>query len=432
LGQWNPCHPVTMPERGIAQLIRASRSTFPAPRPDAEARLRLLAVVIALVYAAHFTGAVLGAPRTLVSLAFVLFVLPVPFLGWWAYTRAAANLKRPFLFLSLAASLWLSGTLVWYGYYFAGGRVIPEPPGPWDAFFVPALLLVIAAIVVALRSLISFRLAALDACVLIAAGVTMAAPFVRHSIERGVSAESLFTLNRPLLSIVTLMLLVSALLGSWEGLPRSIALVGLGEIPLTIGNLIYGYAAVQGMYTQNKWANLGWALGGAIFTLGALVVILGLDRPVRLPLRRRIPNHPAGSRAVLLLTLAALALTLGVAGYGLTVDARGLALVGLIASVMIGVAMALRARAAIRSAENAYSRLDGALADAERARDDLADANEDLARANAQIQAVHVAYADLLNLTDEQTHGRVRELIEDTGGGLAEFLEEEMERQRRR
>lgn len=49
-----------------------------------------------------------------------------------------------------------------------------------------------------------------------------------------------------------------------------------------------------------------------------------------------------------------------------------------------------------------------------------------------QIQAARIAYTDLLNLTDEQTHGRVRELIEDTGGGLAEFLEEEMERQRRR
>lgn len=420
-----------MPKRGIAQLIRASRSTFPTPRPNAEARLRLLAFVIALVYAAHFTGAVLGAPRTLVSLAFVLFVLPVPFLGWWAYTRAAATLKRPFLFLALAASLWLSGTLVWYGYYFAGGRVIPEPPGLWDAFFVPALLLVIAAIVVALRSLISFRLAALDACVLIAAGVTMAAPFVRHSIGRGVSAESLFTLNRPLLSIVTLMLLVSALLGSWEGLPRSIALVGLGEIPLTIGNLIYGYAAVQGMYTQNKWANLGWALGGAIFTLGALVVILGLDRPVRLPLRRHIPNHPGGSRAVLMLTLAALALTLSVAGYGLAVDAGGLALVGLAASVSIGAAMALRARAAIRSAEDAYSRLDHSLADIERARDDLALANEELSRANARVQAMQIAHAELLNLADERTHGRMRELIEETGSDLAELLKEELDRARR-
>ena len=392
----------------------------------------MFAVIIGAVYVAHFTAAIAGAPKVLVSLAFVLFVLPVPFLGWWAFARAPGNLRRPFLLLALAATLWLSGTLVWYVYYFAGGRVIPEPPGPWDAFFVPALLLVIGAIVIALRSLISFSLAALDACVLVAAGVTLAAPFVRHSIDRGVSAESIFTLNRPLLSIVTLMLLVSALLGSWEGLPRSIALVGLGEIPLTIGSLIYGYAAVQGMYTQNKWANLAWALGGAIFTLGALVMILGLDRPVRLPLRARIPNHPAGSRSVLLLSLAALGLTLTVAGYGLVIEARGLALVGLVASVSIGAAMALRARAAIRSAENAYSRLDNSLADVERARDDLALANEELARVNARVQAMQIAHAELLNLADERTHGRMRELIEETGSDLADLLEEELHRARNR
>jgi len=41
-------------------------------------------------------------------------------------------------------------------------------------------------------------------------------------------------------------------------------------------------------------------------------------------------------------------------------------------------------------------------------------------------------YADLLNLTDERTHGRMRELIMDTGEDLAELLEEEMERERRR
>lgn len=228
------------------------------------------------------------------------------------------------------------------------------------------------------------------------------------------------------------MLLVSAILGSWEGLPRSIALVGLGEIPLTIGNLIYGYAAVQGEYTQNTWANLGWALGGAIFTLGALVIILGVDRPVRLRVGKDIPNHPAGSQRVLLLSLAALALTLGVAGYGLLVDARGLAIVGLIASVSIGAAMALRARAAIRSTENAYARLDRSVADVERARDDLALANEELGRANARVRAIQIAHAELLNLADERTQGRMRELIEETGSELAEFLEDELERARRR
>jgi len=67
-----------------------------------------------------------------------------------------------------------------------------------------------------------------------------------------------------------------------------------------------------------------------------------------------------------------------------------------------------------------------ALADSERARDELGNANKDLARTNAQIQAVHIAYADLLNLTDERTRGRVRELIEDAGEDLAELLESEM------
>jgi hypothetical protein len=134
----------------------------------------------------------------------------------------------------------------------------------------------------------------------------------------------------------------------------------------------------------------------------------------------------------LLAAVGALVSTVGVASYGLLAESRMLTLIGLFASVSIGIAMAFRARESIQTAERAYGRLDRALADVERSRDELTDANEDLARANAQIQAVHVAYADLLNLTDEQTHGRVRELIEDTGGGLAEFLEEEMERQRRR
>jgi hypothetical protein len=34
--------------------------------------------------------------------------------------------------------------------------------------------------------------------------------------------------------------------------------------------------------------------------------------------------------------------------------------------------------------------------------------------------------ADLLNLADEPTHGRMRELIEDTGDDLAGLLEEHM------
>jgi hypothetical protein len=94
--------------------------------------------------------------------------------------------------------------------------------------------------------------------------------------------------------------------------------------------------------------------------------------------------------------------------------------------------MALRARNSIRTAENAYARLDRALVDIERARDEFALANEELGRANARVRAMQIAQAELLNLADERTHGRMRELIEETGSDLADLLQEELERARRR
>jgi hypothetical protein len=79
--------------------------------------------------------------------------------------------------------------------------------------------------------------------------------------------------------------------------------------------------------------------------------------------------------------------------------------------------MAFRAAGSIRTAEAAYGRLDRGLAETENARDELA-------RANAELQTIQIAFADLLNLTDERTEGRVRELIEATGKEMADLLEE--------
>ena len=76
------------------------------------------------------------------------------------------------------------------------------------------------------------------------------------------------------------------------------------------------------------------------------------------------------------------------------------------------------------------ARLDAALAESERHRDQLAAANEELARTNLELRTVQVAMTDVLNLADERTHGRMRELIEDTGTELAQLLEEELERSR--
>jgi hypothetical protein len=195
-----------------------------------------------------------------------------------------------------------------------------------------------------------------------------------------------------------------------------------------IGNLIYSYQAVQGAFVDDRWANLAWSAGAILAMLAGCIIILRVDRPVLLPSRRRIPDHPLGSRPVLLLSICALALSLSVACYGLVTENHDLALVGLITSVCIGFAMALRARESLRTAEDAYARLDLALAATEKARDQLAGANDDLIRANVQIRAMHVAFADLFNLADERANGRVRALIEETGSELVELLEGQQDR----
>jgi hypothetical protein len=278
-----------------------------------------------------------------------------------------------------------------------------------------------------MRSVISFRFATLDAIVLTAAGIALAAPFVHRGLEQGTSAASLFTLNRPVLSIVTLILIASAALGSWEGIPLSFAMLGLAELALTIGNLIYSYAAVQDAYVDDRWADLAWGGGAIVAMLAASVIVLRIDRPIGLPTRPNIPDLPAGSRAVLLLSLTALASTLAVASYGLLIASNGIVLVGVIASVSIGLAMAVRARASLRASEDAYIRLDQALGETERAKDQMALANKELTRANIEIRAMHIAFAEALNLADERTDGGMRDLIQRTGCDLAAMLEEELE-----
>lgn len=398
----------------------------PVERPRrAEKLFRSLWVVGGAAFAAYALAVAAGAPRLVLTFAFTGLMLLVPPSGWWAFARAPGELRYPVLLLALAATLWLAGSAIWQAVYVANGDRVPHPPGVWDAFFITAQLLVVAALVRAMRSLISFRLATLDAVIVTAAGTALAAPFVRRGLEHGADFASVVTLNRPILSIVILMLIASAALRSWEGVPLSMAMLALAEGVLTIGNLIYAFEAVQNRYVDERWATLAWGGGAIAALLAASTLILRVDRPVRLGRAERIPGHPVGSTRVLLVSLSGLLLSCGVAGYGLTIGSRGLAIAGLASCVAIGVAMAFRATDSITSAERAYVRLDRALAETEKARDDLA-------RANAEIRTIQIAYAEVLNLADERTEGRMRELIEDTGNELAAILEKEIAQRRRR
>jgi hypothetical protein len=394
-----------------------------APRPAGERRFQLFALATVVLFTGYVVATVAGAPRDTLSLVSAVVVLPVPLVGWWAYARAPENLRVTFLLCAWAATLWLVGSLVWYGFFLAEGSEVPPSPGVWDICFVAARLLLIGAVLAAIRSLVSLRLATLDACVIVAAGVAVGAAFIGRGLEDRVSAGTLVTLNRPVLGIVTLILIAWAALGSWQGMPRSIVLLGLGEVAITIGSLIYSYNAVQGEYVDDRWADLAWAAGAGASMLAGSVLILGSDRPVLL-LHRLASGNGSGLRAVLHLTLVAISLTLGVAAYGFLTGRETVAIVGVATSAAIAVARAFRAQDAIRTAAYSSDLLDDALVQSERARDALNLANERLQRKNAEMRTLQIAVAHGFNLIDDRTQGRLRELIEEAGDDLVALVDE--------
>jgi hypothetical protein len=396
-----------------------------ARRPDPERQFRGLVVVLVALLAAYTVLTLLPTPSAVVSVARNLFVLPIPIAVWWAFRRAPAGMRRPLFLFGVAALIWTAGTIVWYAEFFAAGASVPEPPGPADGFFLTARLFIIAGIVAAVRSAVSFRIAALDAALIISAGLAVGAAIVGPHLEGDFTASTLVTLNGPILGVVILMLLASAAFGSWEGLPRSFIFLGAGVAALTAGTFIYSYRALLNTYVDDRWAGLPWSVAAVLILLATSIIILGLDSRVRIA-RAAIPHRPPGPNAVLFLSLAALAMTLGVGAYGHVAGIRTVAAVGFVASISVGVSMALRAREAFRNAEEGYARLDRALAEAERSGDNLAIVNEELRQANVQLRAMQIALADALNLADERSEGRLRELIEGTGEELAELLEEQL------
>jgi hypothetical protein len=394
-----------------------------APRPVGERRFQLFALGAGVLFTAYVAATIAGAPRDILSFVYAVVVMPVPLVGWWAYRRARENLRVTFLLCAWAATLLLVGSLVWYGVFLAGGSEIPPSPGVWDICYVAARLLLIGAVLAAIRSLVSLRLAALDACVIVAAGVAVGAAFIGRGLEDRVTPATVVTLNRPVLGIVTLILIASAALGSWEGMPRSIALLGLGEVGFTIGSLIYSYSAVQGEFVDDRWADLPWAAGAGVSMLAGSVLILGIDRPV-LVRNRVLPGNGSGLRAVLHLTLCAISLTLGVAAYGFITARETVAIIGVATSAAIAVAMAFRAQDAIRTAARSSELLDDALVESERARDALNLSNELLQRKNAELRTLQIAVAQGFNVIDERTQGQLRELIEQAGDDLVALVDE--------
>ncbi len=354
------------------------------------------------------------------QLGVVLLVDALAVLLWmvWARTPPAPG-RRVVAGLALAATVWLLGLVLAQGYVVGSPRTFELG----EASFAAAQLFVVVSLIGAVDSWRALWLSLLDSSLV--AAVAMAVGALVGAPNTTLGAPSVvFGLAGSILGVWAITLGASAGLARCGGVPLSVAILAAAEIPLTAGAMVLAWSGGRGAYPDLRLVDLVWAAGAIVALIGASVVTVGADGRIRLPPRLAIPRHPAGGTTRVVLSACALAFTLGVGGAGAVTGDRRLTLAGLLAAAVVGTAMAVRSAGSIRSAEAAYRGLDQALAVSERTRDVLLLANEELARANVQLRANHIAVGAMLNVTDERTNGRLRELVEQTGDDLLEILEQ--------
>jgi hypothetical protein len=138
-----------------------------------------------------------------------------------------------------------------------------------------------------------------------------------------------------------------------------------------------------------------------------------MDRPrpvARTRLRSRgLSNGRVGIPLTPFAALTAIAVPLAAASYGVETNNRTIAMIGLVVTAVVAAAVAFRANRSTR------------------VRDALLEANGNLRRRNTDLEAMHQAVLQGLDVIDERTQGRLWELFEETGDELAELVDEALD-----
>jgi hypothetical protein len=143
-------------------------------------------------------------------------------------------------------------------------------------------------------------------------------------------------------------------------------------------------------------------------------------RQARAGRTRHLNAPPPSLLGASFLFLLAYAVTLSGLGTGRTeIAAFGLAAIAIAAS-----ALAIIARASIARLERKCERLGRARAQSERARHDLEVENAELERRNLDLRTRLIALVRGFDALNEQTSGRLYDLIEEAGEELAEYADE--------
>ncbi|MDQ3768651.1 MAG: hypothetical protein M3370_04100, partial [Actinomycetota bacterium] len=245
-------------------------------------RLGVACAAVGVVGLAYWAAAVAGAPNGALSAVFTLGVGVLVVLAWWAARRAPEELRLFAVLASLAVTLQVIGTALWYSAFLANGREVPEPPGYWTPFLWIGLALGVAAAWAAVRGALRLREAVLDYVIVIAAAAAVAVATVGYRLEPGISAAAIDATLRPVAGVLMVTLVVSAALGRWRALVLPVGLFAVAQTFTATGNIMFGWLTAEAAYTDNRWTGAVWFTGVLVAMLAAAAMILRVDRPIRL------------------------------------------------------------------------------------------------------------------------------------------------------
>lgn len=388
-------------------------------------RLRIAAVAAGALLAAYWLATLVGVASSALSFVYtVVLPLVVPF-AWWAAVRAQGQLRRFVLLAASAITFQGIGSLLWYVAYLENGSQVPDPPGYWTPFLYVALLLSVAAVWTGVRDALRLHSAMLDYSIVMAAFACLTVAVVDVP-NADFSAQTLDAVARPTLCLLLVVLIASAALGRWQGLPLPVGLVGISLLFTAAGSVWFSYLVAHQAYVDDRWPNLLWFTGAVIALVAAATIILRIDRPIRMS-REALPG--ISPLALLVVQAGALGMAAAVTLSGVLRSHELSLWVGGGAVAWIGLAGLLRALGALRETRGAYRRLDEAHLSLERAHDRtdqlVAERDttiEELARRNVELTAIQTMLGSVFDLADERSNGELRTRLEEAAEDIVAWL----------
>jgi hypothetical protein len=390
-------------------------------------RCRRIAVAGVGLTAAYWVASLAGVENHILHLFYVLVLLGVLPVTWWAYRSVTGSSKR-FVALSVAAvTAHTLGMVLWYiGYLGDTGRALPTL-----GFWTPALYLALgfeaAATWTVLRDMLRMRDAMLDCSIVVVAAAAIGTAVAdQHLATIGWSAATIDTTIRAVLCLVIVTLLASAMLGRGGTLLLSVGLVVAALAAAAGGQIWAAIVQTNQPYTSNRWPDLLWCTATALILLAALTLISRSDRPLRVS-RSAVPGISPGPLAVLITASWAAAGVVLV--HGLVTTNTYETVVGAAAVAWIAVAAVTRTALALRETRQAYLALDVAHFALEQERErvqELVDERDEviatLQRRNLELTTTQIMLGPILDLADERSDGELRLRLEETADDLTAWL----------